>query len=91
LIQNLAEQLALAAENQRLFDATQRREAAERLAREVTTRMREPVELEDVLRTASEEIREALGCDWVVVRMVDAGRQHQADPDQRSGELDHVA
>jgi hypothetical protein len=49
------------------------------------------VELEDVLRTASEEIREALGCDWVVVRMVDAGRQHQADPDQRSGEFDHVA
>ncbi|MBN1249662.1 MAG: GAF domain-containing protein [Anaerolineae bacterium] len=69
LVQNLVEQLALAAENQRLLDVTQRREAAERLTREVTMRMREPVELEDVLRTASEEIRAALNCDWVVVRM----------------------
>jgi len=74
LVRNLAEQLSLAAENQRLLDVTQRREAAERLVREVATRMREPVELEDVMRTAADEIRAALGTDWVVVRLVEPGR-----------------
>lgn len=72
LIEGLAEQLALAAENQRLLDETQRREAAERLTREVTARMREPVEMADVLRTAAEEIRQAFGSDWVTVRLVDS-------------------
>jgi GAF domain-containing protein len=70
-IHSLAEQLALAAENQRLLDETQRREAAERLTREVTSRLREPVEMEDVLRTAADQIREVFSSDRVVVRLVD--------------------
>lgn len=70
-IRSLIEQLALAAENQRLLNETRRREAAERLTREVSSRMREPVDLEDVLRTAAEEIREVFGSDRVVVRLAD--------------------
>jgi GAF domain-containing protein/HAMP domain-containing protein len=70
-VYSLAEQLALAAENQRLLDETQRREAAERLTREVTSRLREPVEMEDVLRTAADQIREVFSSDRVVVRLVD--------------------
>lgn len=69
LVEGLVEQLALAAENQRLLDETQRREAAERLTREVTARLQEPTELEDVLRTAADEIRQAFKSDWVVVRL----------------------
>jgi GAF domain-containing protein/HAMP domain-containing protein len=74
LVMSLVEQLAVAAENQRLIEETQQREAAERLTREVTTRMREPVELEDVLRTAADQIRAALGSDWVEVRMTGQGQ-----------------
>jgi GAF domain-containing protein len=73
LVTSLVEQLALAAENQRLIVETRQREAAERLTREVSSRMREPVELEDVLRTAADQIRQALGSEWVEIRMTGQG------------------
>jgi GAF domain-containing protein len=69
LAEAISEQLALAAENLRLVDETQRRAAREQLAGEVTARMRETLEMEAVLRTAADEMYRALGLDEIVIRL----------------------
>jgi GAF domain-containing protein len=69
LAEAIAEQLALAADNLRLLDETQRRAARERLTGEVTARMRETLDVDTVLQTAAREMREALGLEEVEVRM----------------------
>jgi GAF domain-containing protein/HAMP domain-containing protein len=65
----IAEQLALAADNLRLLDETQRRAARERLTSKVTARMRETLDLEAVLKTAAGEMRQTLGLDKIVIRL----------------------
>ncbi|MBN2391396.1 MAG: GAF domain-containing protein [Anaerolineae bacterium] len=70
LMQTLAEQSALALESARLYQDTQRSAARERLVSEVTGRIRETLELEDVLKTAVREIRQALGADELGARLV---------------------
>jgi len=70
LIEALSEQLVLASENQRLLDVTQRTAAREQTLGQVTGRVREELYVENVLRTAVDEIQRALGLDRLVVRMV---------------------
>ncbi len=60
LLEALAEQLLLAAENQRLLDETQRRAARERLSREITAEMRRSLDITTVLRTALRQFKESL-------------------------------
>jgi GAF domain-containing protein/HAMP domain-containing protein len=69
LAEAISEQLALAAENLRLVDETQRRAAREQLAGEVTARMRETLDMEAVLKTAADEMYKALGLDEIVIRL----------------------
>jgi len=69
LMETLAEQLSLALESARLYQETQRRATHERLRGEVTARMRETLEVETVLKTAVQEMRQALGLPEVVVRL----------------------
>lgn len=69
MLQTLAEQSALALESARLYQDTQRRAARERLVGEVTGRIRETLNVEAVLRTAADEIRQALQLDRLVVRL----------------------
>ncbi len=69
LVETVAEQFALAAENLRLLDVTQRRAAREQIASAVTARMRESLEVENVLQTAVREIGEALHLAEVEVRI----------------------
>jgi GAF domain-containing protein len=68
-LQTLTDQLGVALESARLYQDTQRRAARERAISEVTGRMREPVELEDVLKVAVDEIRQALDLDELVLRL----------------------
>jgi GAF domain-containing protein len=56
----VAEQLGPALESARLFEESQRRAARERLVGEISTRMRETLDVESVLKTAAREIGEAL-------------------------------
>jgi len=70
LVQAVAERVGLAAETLRLLDETQRSAAQERLVGEVTARIRETLELEDVLKTAVREIRQALGADELGARLL---------------------
>jgi PAS domain S-box-containing protein len=69
LAEDVGEQLALAAENLRLLDETQRRAARERVTSEVTSRIRQSLDMERVLRAATDEIYQALGLERVVVRL----------------------
>lgn len=69
LAETLTEQLAVALESARLYQDTQNRAARERLVSEVTSRMRETLNVETVLQTAAQEIGEALGLLAVNVRL----------------------
>jgi GAF domain-containing protein/CHASE3 domain sensor protein len=69
LAETIAEQLALALENTRLLEETQRRAAREQLIGQVTARMRESLDLETILKTAAGEMRQALGLDKLAVRL----------------------
>lgn len=69
VVQTIAQEFALAADNLRLMEDTQRREARERLIGQVATRMRESLEMETLLRTAASEMRQALDLDDLVIRL----------------------
>jgi GAF domain-containing protein len=69
LMETLTDQLGVALESARLYQDTQRRAARERLTGEVTARMRETLDMETVLKTAVQEVQEALGLPEVIVRL----------------------
>jgi GAF domain-containing protein/DNA-binding LacI/PurR family transcriptional regulator len=69
LAEAIAERMALAAENLRLLDETQRRAERERLIGEVAGRVRESFDMEAVLSTAAREISRALGLAALDVRL----------------------
>jgi GAF domain-containing protein len=71
LVQAIGQQLGQALENTRLIEATQRRAARERLTGEVTTRMRETMDVNTVLQTAVHEMRQVLGLHDIVIRLED--------------------
>ncbi|MBN1487229.1 MAG: GAF domain-containing protein [Anaerolineae bacterium] len=70
LVEALAEQFSLAVENLRLVDETQRRAMQEELARRITARMRESLDVDAVLRTAAQEFHNELGLERVRVRLL---------------------
>jgi PAS domain S-box-containing protein len=69
LIEVLTEQFALAAENLRLLDETQRRAERERLTAGITAHIRESLHLDTILRTTVQDVQQALGLSEVVVRL----------------------
>lgn len=74
LAETVAEQVALTVENLRLMDEAQRRAGRERLTGEVTARMSETLDIETILKTATQEIRRTLGVPEVIIRLA-PGRQ----------------
>ena len=71
VVQAIAQEFALAADNLRLMEDTQRRAARERTLAEVTGRMRESLDLDAVLQNAVREMRQALGADVVEVQLTE--------------------
>jgi GAF domain-containing protein len=69
LLETMTEQLGVALESARLYQDAQRRAARERLVGDVTARMRETLDLETVLKTATREIGEVLGLAALDVRL----------------------
>jgi len=70
LLEALAEQLGAALDGARLYEETQRRAGQERLAAEITGRIRESLDIETVLKTAAQEVRLALNAPEVIVQLV---------------------
>jgi GAF domain-containing protein/HAMP domain-containing protein len=69
LLETLTDQLGVALESARLYEESQRRAVRERLAGEVTARIRETLDVETVLKTAVEEVRQAMELPEVVIRL----------------------
>ena len=67
----VTDQLGQTIESLRLLEETRRGEARERTIAEATSRMREPLDLEDVLQVAAEEMRRALDLDALLVRLTE--------------------
>jgi GAF domain-containing protein len=70
LLQQLADQLASALDNARLYQSIQSQAAREQLMAEVTSRMRETLDTDTVLRTAAEEIYHSLQLEHVAIELV---------------------
>ena len=69
LMKTLVEQLSVAVESARLHQDTQRRAARERVVGEITTRMRESLDMQTVLKTAADQIYQALDLEEVMIRL----------------------
>jgi GAF domain-containing protein len=65
LAETLAQQLYLALENARLYRETQRRAERERLAGDITAKMRRSNDPQEILQTAVHELRQALNLHQV--------------------------
>jgi two-component system NtrC family sensor kinase len=70
LLETLTEQLGVALESARLYQDSQRRAAQEQLIGGVTARIRETLDMETMLRTATGEIRQALNLGDLVIRLL---------------------
>jgi len=69
LVEAVADQIALALENARLFEQTQQRARREQLIAEIGSKMRAAPDIESILRTTVHEIRRALGVSHGVIRL----------------------
>ena len=82
LLVAVAQQLAQKAENIRLFEQTQQRAARERLARQITDKIRTSRDIETALKTAAEELSKALGTAKAVVDLrIDPETNHKDEAD----------
>ncbi len=70
LVETLTEQLGAALESARLYQETQRREARERVTREITEDIRRSVDIEMILQSAVTSLGEALGVPRTYVRLM---------------------
>jgi GAF domain-containing protein/HAMP domain-containing protein len=70
-------QIGTAVDVVRIFEQTERRAARERQISEVTARIRETLDIETVLRTAAQEVRQVLGLPEVAVRLATSDRAAQ--------------
>lgn len=69
LIESVANQIALAIENVRLLEETQRRAQRERLVADITAKVRSSSDVETILRTAVRELGTALGTDRARIQL----------------------
>lgn len=77
LIHAVADRVALFAENARLFDQTARRAERERLVADITTKIRETNDPQEMIETAVNELRQALN-----VSRIEVIPQRVASPDK---------
>ncbi len=89
LLEEVGQQLALALENARLFEETQRRAERERLITNITARIRSSTDMLGVLETTATELGKALGTSRVLVRLT-SSPESQASPQAESGPQDGV-
>ncbi len=80
IIEAVAERMALAAENLRLLDETQRRATRERLVSEITAKVRASMDVDIILQTAVRELGAALGTDRAFVQLSTGAQAQPATP-----------
>lgn len=70
LLQALSDQLSTALESAQLYEETQRRAAREQAIAQVAGSVRQELYVEDVLRTAVDQVQQVLGLDKIVIQVV---------------------
>ena len=85
LLEALTEQLGLALEGARLYQEAQQRAARERLTREITDQMRRATNVEDVVRTAVDELFGMLDTSRAFVRLGVTQPTQGSDGDRNDG------
>ncbi|GEM_PF-6137473 len=78
MLDTIASQISIALENARLYTETQQRAHNEQLIASVSNRIRESLDLETVLRSATLEIQQALDVEFAEIRL---GTPGAANPD----------
>jgi GAF domain-containing protein len=79
LLETIIEQLGIALDSARLYEETQVQAKNERLIGEVSTQMRQTLDIETVLQTAARELRSVLDLAEVEIRMGHAPTQNPPD------------
>ena len=79
----MASRVSLALENTRLVAEAQQRAEQERTIGQVTTRMRETLDIETILKTAVKEMRQSLSLSGAEVRL-------QLADESTPGEVNHA-
>jgi GAF domain-containing protein/HAMP domain-containing protein len=69
LTEKLAEQLGVALESARAYQTTKVSAQRDKVLAEISTRVRETLDIETILRVASQEVRRALGVPKVVIQL----------------------
>ena len=69
MVEDIAERLSLVMENTRLVEAAQNRVERERLTSEISNRIRETLDMDEVIRTAVREIGDTLELEEVEIRI----------------------
>jgi hypothetical protein len=87
LVRALSDHVALALENARLLEKTERRAYRERLASQLAARIHGAGDTKTILATAAEGLGKALGVSRTVIRLADPG--DGSAPVERAGEEDH--
>jgi len=76
MMEAITEQMGVALERARLYQDSRRLAMRERLVSEATSRMRQTLDVESVLKTAADEIYRALELEEVTVRLTTATGAH---------------
>ena len=88
MVSAVADQVALALENARLLEETQRRAERERLAGQITARIRAAGDMDGILRTTVQEVRRALGVSHGVIRLGTETQSNSTGGDRQAAEGD---
>jgi GAF domain-containing protein len=78
LLQSLAEQVGLALETARIYHDAQRRAAQELMLGQVMARVRTTLDMETMLKTAAQEIRQALALPEVAIRLAPSQKKDES-------------
>ena len=71
VIETISNQLSLALDSARLYQDTQQRAATEKLVGEITTHMRETLNIDSVIKTAANDIFNVLDLEHITIRLAD--------------------
>ncbi len=74
-LERIIQQMGMALESAQFYEESQQRAWRERIAREVTARMRESLDVDMVLRTSLQEIRQTLGLESMTIRLIEPTEQ----------------
>lgn len=85
LVQSISDQVSTALEAARLYNETQRKAERERLAGEITAKLRATNDPQEILKSAAKELRRALDASQAQIIITDATMQEHGHSDGKNG------